>query len=134
MTQEQGINIIAFAVPLFLTAIVIEAAIAKRQGKRDYYSFGTAMSDMAAGTVFQAMEVFFKFVPLLIYVWVFERFALIDWGEPTWVVWAVGLLLVDFLYYWWHRLSHVVNVLWAVHAVHHQSEDFNLTTAAKPAR
>jgi sterol desaturase/sphingolipid hydroxylase (fatty acid hydroxylase superfamily) len=131
MTQEQGINIIAFAVPVFLAAIILEAAIAKRQGKRDYYYFGTAMSDVATGTVFQAMEVFFKFVPLLIYAWVFERFAVIDWGEPTWVVWAVGLLLVDFLYYWWHRMSHVVNVLWAVHAVHHQSEDFNLAVALR---
>src|ERR687897_3981 len=98
MTQEP-INIIAFAVPIFLTAIFIEAAIAKRQGKKDYYYFGTAMSDAATGTVFQAMEVFFKFIPLLIYVWVFERFALIDWGENTWQVWVVGLLLVDFLYY-----------------------------------
>jgi alkylglycerol monooxygenase len=131
MTQEQGINIIAFAVPIFLTAIFIEAVIAKRQGKKDYYYFGTAMSDAATGTVFQAMEVFFKFVPLLIYVWVFERFALIDWGETTWVVWAVGLLLVDFFYYWWHRMSHVVNVLWAVHGVHHQSEDFNLAVALR---
>ena len=85
MAQEQGINIIAFAVPVFLAAIIIEAAIAKRQGKRDYYCFGTAMSDVAAGRVFQAMEVFFKFVPLLIYVWVFERYAMIDWGEtPGW--------------------------------------------------
>jgi alkylglycerol monooxygenase len=131
MTQEPSINIIAFAVPVFLTAIFIEAAIAKRQGKKDYYYFGTAMSDAATGTVFQAMEVFFKFVPLLIYAWVFERFALIDWGETTWVVWAVGLLLVDFLYYWWHRMSHVVNVLWAVHGVHHQSEDFNLAVALR---
>jgi alkylglycerol monooxygenase len=131
MTQEQGINIIAFAVPVFLVAIALEAMIARKQGKRDYYYFGTALSDVATGTVFQAMEVFFKFVPLLIYVWVFERFRLIDWGENTWAVWVAGLLLVDFLFYWWHRASHVVNVLWAVHAVHHQSEDFNLAVALR---
>lgn len=131
MAQEQGINIIAFAVPVFLATILLEAAIARRQGRRDYYYFGTAMSDVATGTVFQAMEVFFKFVPLLIYVWVYERFAIIDWGETTWQVWVAGLLLVDFLYYWWHRASHVINVFWAVHAVHHQSEDFNLAVALR---
>jgi hypothetical protein len=38
---------------------------------------------------------------------------------------------IDFLYYWWHRSSHVVNLLWAVHAVHHQSEDFNLAVALR---
>ena len=71
MAQEAGINIIAFAVPVFLVAIVIESVIAKRRGLRDYYYFGTALSDIATGTVFQAMEVFFRFVPLLIYVWAF---------------------------------------------------------------
>lgn len=131
MAQEPGLNIIAFAVPVFLLAIVIEAVIARKRGLRDYYYFGTALSDVAAGTVFQAMEVFLKFVPLLIYVWVFDRFRLIDWGTPDWKVWIAGLLLVDFLYYWWHRISHVSNVFWAVHAVHHQSEDFNLAVALR---
>merc|ERR1711971_1037435 len=30
---------------------------------------------------------------------------------------------------WFHRASHEVGVLWAVHQVHHSSEEFNLTTA-----
>merc|ERR1711910_16542 len=32
-------------------------------------------------------------------------------------------------YYWFHRASHEVGLLWAVHQVHHSSEEFNLTTA-----
>jgi alkylglycerol monooxygenase len=40
---------------------------------------------------------------------------------------------VDFVYYWWHRLSHRVNLLWAVHVVHHQSEDYNLAVALRQA-
>jgi alkylglycerol monooxygenase len=131
MSQEQGINIIAFAVPVFLATIMLEAAIARRQGRQGYYYFGTAMSDVATGTVFQVMEVFLKFIPLLIYVWVFDNYAMIHWGQNTWQVWVAALLLVDFLYYWWHRVSHVCNVFWAVHAVHHQSEDFNLAVALR---
>lgn len=131
MAQEQALNIIAFAIPVFLASIVLEAVIAKRKGKRDYYFFGTALSDIATGTVFQALEVFFKFIPLLIYAWVYEHWALIDWGDNPWVIWGIGLLTVDFMYYWWHRASHVVNVFWAVHAVHHQSEDFNLAVALR---
>lgn len=131
MAQEQALNIIAFAIPVFLASIVLEAVIAKRKGRRDYYYFGTALSDVATGTVFQALEVFFKFVPLLIYAWVYQNWALIDWGDNPWVVWGIGLLTVDFAFYWWHRASHVVNVLWAVHAVHHQSEDFNLAVALR---
>ena len=131
MAQEQALNIIAFAIPVFLASIVLEAVIAKRKGRREYYYFGTALSDVATGTVFQALEVFFKFVPLLIYAWVYQNWALIDWGDNPWVVWGIGLLTVDFAFYWWHRASHVVNVLWAVHAVHHQSEDFNLAVALR---
>lgn len=131
MAQEQALNIIAFAIPVFLASIVLEAVIAKRKGQRDYYYFGTALSDVCTGTVFQALEVFFKFIPLLIYAWVYKNWALIDWGDNPWVVWGIGLLTVDFAFYWWHRASHVVNVLWAVHAVHHQSEDFNLAVALR---
>ena len=40
---------------------------------------------------------------------------------------------VDLAYYWWHRLSHEVNLLWAVHVVHHQSEDYNLAVALRQA-
>ncbi|WP_181233294.1 sterol desaturase family protein [Enhygromyxa salina] len=131
MTEEHGINPIAFAVPLFLASILIEAAIAKRQGRQGYYFFGTALADVTSGTVFQVLEVFFKFVPLLVYAWVVERYALIDWGESTWGLFFTALLLVDFMYYWWHRESHVINLLWAVHGVHHQSEDFNLAVALR---
>jgi len=41
------------------------------------------------------------------------------------------LLLYDLLYYWLHRFGHEVNVLWAAHVVHHQSESYNLTTALR---
>ncbi len=37
----------------------------------------------------------------------------------------------DFGYYWFHRLSHEVNFLWAAHVVHHQSEDYNLAVALR---
>jgi sterol desaturase/sphingolipid hydroxylase (fatty acid hydroxylase superfamily) len=46
---------------------------------------------------------------------------------------GLGLALVfyDFCYYWLHRAGHRVAVLWAAHVVHHQSEDYNLSTALR---
>lgn len=41
------------------------------------------------------------------------------------------LLVQDFLYYWQHRLHHVIRILWACHVVHHSSRRFNLTTALR---
>lgn len=33
--------------------------------------------------------------------------------------WTAALVLGDFAYYWMHRTSHEVNLLWAGHVVHH---------------
>ena len=38
---------------------------------------------------------------------------------------------MDFLYYWFHRMSHEVNAFWAAHIVHHQSEEYNLAVALR---
>ncbi len=40
-------------------------------------------------------------------------------------------LLMDFTYYWWHRVSHRVRFLWANHINHHSSEEYNFTTALR---
>jgi hypothetical protein len=37
-------------------------------------------------------------------------------------VWFCSVLIYDFLYYWFHRLSHRLRILWNVHSVHHQAE------------
>lgn len=129
--MDEGLNYVAFAIPVFLGSIILEAIIARRQGRQGYYYFGTALSDIGTGTVFQALEVFLKLATLGLYVWVYQHARLIDWGEHVWMAWLLGLFGVDFMFYWWHRASHVVNVFWAVHGVHHQSEDFNLAVALR---
>jgi sterol desaturase/sphingolipid hydroxylase (fatty acid hydroxylase superfamily) len=40
----------------------------------------------------------------------------------------IGMILChDIGYYWAHRSAHRVSALWAVHAVHHRSNEFNLS-------
>jgi hypothetical protein len=46
-------------------------------------------------------------------------------------VWPIALVFYDFLYYFHHRYAHEVGVLWAAHVVHHQSEEYNLSTALR---
>ena len=46
-------------------------------------------------------------------------------------VWMGAFVLTDFAYYWAHRTSHEVNLLWIGHSVHHQSEDYNLGVALR---
>jgi hypothetical protein len=47
------------------------------------------------------------------------------------LTWIILFLLTDLVWYWYHRLAHEINAFWAVHVVHHQSEDFNYTVSAR---
>ncbi len=48
-----------------------------------------------------------------------------------WWTWVIALLLVDLLWYSYHRSSHRIRVLWAMHQAHHSSVHFNYTTALR---
>ncbi|MFT5353027.1 MAG: alkylglycerol monooxygenase [Polyangiales bacterium] len=121
-------NWAALALPIFLLATLVEARVARR---RDFYAFGTSLSDLACGSINQAGELVFNLVLVAAYVWLFENARLVTWDEGSPWPWLLGIIGVDFMFYWWHRVSHVVNVLWAVHGVHHQSEDYNLAVALR---
>src|ERR1051326_4325803 len=47
----------------------------------------------------------------------------------NWVGVILGILLLDALTYFLHRLSHDVHVLWRLHAVHHADLDVDATTS-----
>jgi hypothetical protein len=46
-------------------------------------------------------------------------------------VWVLAIVAYDFCYYWNHRLGHESAVFWAAHVVHHQSQEYNLSTALR---
>ncbi|HSY14825.1 MAG TPA: sterol desaturase family protein [Jatrophihabitantaceae bacterium] len=48
-----------------------------------------------------------------------------------WWTWVITLLLVDVIWYSYHRMSHRVRLMWAGHQAHHNSQHFNLTTAVR---
>jgi sterol desaturase/sphingolipid hydroxylase (fatty acid hydroxylase superfamily) len=48
-----------------------------------------------------------------------------------WYTWLLVLLMVDLLWYCYHRASHRVRLMWAGHQAHHNSVYFNLTTAVR---
>lgn len=56
----------------------------------------------------------------------------IPWQIPI-NIWTTILciLLIDFLYYWEHRIEHRVRALWTYHSIHHSSPIYNYTTALR---
>ena len=123
-------RVILWATPAFFVLIAIELAIAWRRG-RFRYRAADAINSIALGQLSTYLGVFGRIASFGMYVVIYEhaRVATLDPASPW--VWITGLVFYDFLYYWYHRLGHEVNVFWAAHVVHHQSEEFNLSTALR---
>jgi alkylglycerol monooxygenase len=121
-------NFIALAIPFFFVGIGVEAAVAWKQ-KKSVFRVGDALSSMGCGVAQQITVLLYSGFLVLGYEYIHEHFAIFE--LEGWVAWVAAFVGVEFAYYWWHRLSHEVNLLWAAHAVHHQSEDYNLSTALR---
>ncbi len=126
-TQEL---IITWATPVFFLLIGIELLVAKLRG-RDAYAGNDAINSIGLGAISQLVAVFTKLLTIGIYAWCAQRFALFELPAGNVLVWIGALLGYDLCYYWLHRLGHEVNILWAAHVVHHQSERYNLSTALR---
>ncbi len=121
---------VAFAVPVFLSLIALEFIVDRWRGT-EYYRFADAVNSLSCGVVSTGMRVFFGFLGLFAYQWVLLRLAPVRLPATHWATWAFAFVFYDFCYYWQHRLGHTVGLFWASHVVHHQSEEFNLTTALR---
>ena len=123
-------RIMLFAIPGFFLLIGIELLAARWLG-RPVYRFNDAIASLSLGVLSQIVGVFSKALQIGIYAVVLQQVALFSLPADSPWVWIAGLLLYDFCYYWLHRAGHEVNLLWAAHVVHHQSERYNLSTALR---
>ncbi len=129
MTSSQ---IIVLATPVFLLLIAVEYAWGRRMG-RNHYRLDDAINSISLGMLSQISALFTRLLRVGIYTAVFASVAIWPHAEfwSTWTGWFAALVFYDFCYYWQHRLSHESAVLWASHVVHHQSQEFNLSTALR---
>jgi sterol desaturase/sphingolipid hydroxylase (fatty acid hydroxylase superfamily) len=127
MTPAQ---IIVLATPVFLGAIAIEIGIGLARG-RNTYRWHDAMASIGLGMMSQLVGLFTRLLAIGLYTMVYERISLWHLPVESIAVWLGALLAYDLCYYWLHRAGHRVGVFWAAHVVHHQSEDYNLSTALR---
>jgi sterol desaturase/sphingolipid hydroxylase (fatty acid hydroxylase superfamily) len=120
---------VALAVPVFMALIAIEFVVDCARGTR-FYHLADAVNSLSCGVVSTGMRVFFGFLGLLTYGWMLDR-APLHLSATFWGTWVFAFFFYDFCYYWQHRMGHTVGLFWASHSVHHQSEEFNLTTALR---
>ena len=122
--------ILAVSIPIFFVLILLERQVDRRRPELKLYRFHDSVTDLSCGIGNVVTGVVWGGLLVVAYLHL-EPYAFIQ--LDGWVEWVVALLAYDLAYYWWHRLSHRVNFLWAAHIVHHQSEDFNLAVALRQA-
>ncbi|WP_072362901.1 sterol desaturase family protein [Chitinophaga sancti] len=123
------LNHMAWAVPLFLGLMGLEYLVARKTGK-NYFGFASSVSNINVGIAERLLDTFTVGIFYFVYEFLHTHFAIFD-IKPGFLLWVSLLLLTDFIWYWYHRLAHEVNFLWAAHVVHHQSDDFNYTVSAR---
>ena len=125
-------QIIVLATPVFFVLIAVEYAIGlKRQ--HNTYRLDDAINSIGLGMLSQISAVFTRLLRVGIYTAVYSVVAI--WPDhpfwTTWAGWLTALVFYDFCYYWLHRAGHESAIFWAAHVVHHQSQDYNLSTALR---
>lgn len=123
------VDYIALSIPLFFILIGIEVAYSIFK-KLDYYRFNDSIANLSQGIGSQLVGIFLKTATFFGYLYLFDNWRIYTFPNTFWT-WLLLFLGVDFFYYWFHRMSHEVNALWAAHIVHHQSEEYNLTVALR---
>ena len=123
-------NPIVFAVPVFVLLMAVEFAISRHRAQPVYRAADTVGS-LSLGIISQLVGVFTRLAGFGVYALVYQHAALLHLRADSPWVWVGALIAYDFFYYWHHRLGHTVHLLWAAHAVHHSSEDYNLGTALR---
>ncbi|MFZ5629032.1 MAG: sterol desaturase family protein [Spirochaetota bacterium] len=138
MDTSQFANLIALAVPVFFISIAIEVVLSLVL-KKKVYRFNDSVSDLSAGMLQELVGVFTKVLLFGVYIIVFDwvhkpagATAAASYGIPVNIwTWIVVFLLVDVIYYVFHRNSHNIAVIWGSHEAHHSSQEYNLSVALR---
>lgn len=127
--MHNGINVLAFAVPLFASLMLLEYFIARKR-KLPYFNLHNSVANISIGIAERLCDILITGFFYFIFDHLQKKYGLLN-IQPTFFLWILLLLCTDFIWYWYHRFAHEVSILWGVHVVHHQSEDYNYTVSAR---
>ncbi|MGE0623593.1 MAG: sterol desaturase family protein [Pseudomonadales bacterium] len=123
-------NLVLYAVPFFILALLVEFLWGRARG-RNTYRLADTINSLQMGTLSRLNAVLGIGIGGAVYGALTNQFTLFDLGTNDWLVWVLAFVGYDFCYYWSHRMGHEWRLLWASHVAHHQSEEFNLSTALR---
>lgn len=127
--MEAYAKVLNYAIPFFITLLLLEAVVARVKGAKVIRSMDT-LSSLSSGLTNTIKDVLGLTLVIISYGWFAEHLALFE-IRSSWLVYVLAFIGLDFAGYWVHRLSHEVNYFWNRHIVHHSSEEYNLGCALR---
>ena len=133
MTDLTVSQVYAIGAPIVLIMIFAEVLISNWQNKT-YYKQEDSLctAGLLAGNILIAFAV--KGFALALHFYLYE-FRLLDLSAviPLWAMWLLTFVLIDLVFYIYHRMSHRMRFLWAIHMSHHSSEEMNFAVSFRQA-
>ena len=121
---------VALAVPFFLLAILVEL-IYGWAIKKNTYRINDTVSSLFMGSLRGTSGILKIGIGGTIFYIIETEFSLWRMDDTNILTWVFAFVAYDFFYYWFHRISHERQIFWASHVAHHQSEEYNLSTALR---
>lgn len=137
-------NPVQYFVPIFILAILLEGRVLL-QSKHANYTIKESLASISMGLGILVIKLFTKalYIPLFFWVYEYKLFSFFSggpqntfsvdlyWFTQHWYLVVLLFFLDDFTFYWHHRLSHTIRLLWAGHVNHHSSTEYNFATALR---
>lgn len=123
------LDLIAFAIPFFVFFMLLEYYISQKRNKK-IHRFNESVANINVGIVERITDLLTTGSFFFVFTWLHRNWAVFT-VESNWLTWILLFLATDLVWYWYHRFGHEINLFWAAHIVHHQSDDFNYTAAAR---
>lgn len=119
------------SVAVFVVLAIAEAVVSHRERKELFERWDT-WANISLGLITFTTKLGTNLLQLWFYNWLWDNnFVLWKPDVPIVLWYLIGLLINDFMFYWYHRISHTTRFFWAVHVAHHSSEKLNITTAIR---
>lgn len=116
--------LLQFTTPFYILIILFEIVWSNFQHNH-YYTLKDTITNLYFMTLNSLIDVGFRVVSFSVLLFFFNvRFFQI---QNQILYWFMLVILLDFLYYWLHRVDHYCRLFWAIHVTHHSSHQFNLT-------
>jgi alkylglycerol monooxygenase len=117
-------NIYFWLTPIIVLLLIMEL-IASYIMKKKVHTFQDSMSSFGTALLNQMMNLVVASLVFVTYGYMWEHWRFFTIQDST-LSFVILLVCIDFLFYWFHRWGHSINILWAAHMPHHSSEEMNL--------